>query len=71
MSGGREYHGQRWTDVKPDLRRLLPTPASSAAMQCLKHPADPTMKRCAEECHKCEKVCRDMVKQTGTTSRGK
>ena len=39
--------------------------------ECLKHPADPTMKRCAEECHKCEKACRDMVKQTGTTSRGK
>ena len=31
---------------------------------CNKHADDPIMKRCADECHKCEKVCRDMLKQT-------
>jgi hypothetical protein len=31
--------------------------------ECAKHAADPMMKLCAEECRKCEKVCRDMIKK--------
>jgi hypothetical protein len=33
--------------------------------ECEKHSNDPIMKRCAEECHACEKACREMHKQAG------
>jgi len=32
------------------------------ATQCEKFPEDKHMKACAEECRKCEKACRDMLK---------
>jgi hypothetical protein len=38
---------------------------------CEKHGNDPIMKRCAEECRSCEKVCREMHKQTGAISPSK
>jgi hypothetical protein len=27
------------------------------------------MKKCAEECRKCEKACRDMLKHTGASAK--
>ena len=32
---------------------------------CQAHPEDAHMKECAEECRKCEKACREMLKQMG------
>jgi hypothetical protein len=34
--------------------------------ECDKHASDPIMKRCAEECRACEKVCREMHKLAAT-----
>lgn len=35
---------------------------AKCATQCEKFPDDKHMKMCAEECRKCEKACRDMLK---------
>jgi hypothetical protein len=38
---------------------------------CLKHSADPIMKRCADECARCEKACRELLKGgNGATPKG-
>ncbi len=35
---------------------------ADCAVQCEKFPGDQHMKQCAEECRKCEKACREMLK---------
>jgi hypothetical protein len=35
------------------------------AEACEKHPADEHMKRCGQECRKCEKACKEMLKHVG------
>jgi len=46
---------------------------NTCAATCEKFPDDEQMKRCALECRKCEKACREMLKHVefGTTSDGK
>ncbi len=36
---------------------------AQCASECEKFPNDPHMVRCAEECRKCEKMCREMAKR--------
>ena len=38
---------------------------AEACARCGKFPDDAHMKKCADECKKCEKACRDMLKHIG------
>ncbi len=42
---------------------------SDVPTRAIKHADDPIMKRCAEECLKCEAACREVVKNRGGMNR--
>lgn len=44
---------------------LICTSCADARKRCRDGKNDPTMKACADECRRCEKACRDMLKHLG------